>query len=72
MKSRPQRDSNHHSSDSKLDALSVRPCGRWKVFEMRRFKMLQMPMFYCKDEQILGKFSAVVFAVNHDVLIWCA
>ena len=55
MKSRPQRDSNPQSSDSKSDALSVRPCGRWEVFEMCRFEMLKMPLFSCLDEQIFLK-----------------
>ena len=55
MKIRLQRDSNPQSSDSKSEALSVRPCVRRKDFEMCRFEMLKMPLFSCLDEQIFLK-----------------
>ena len=70
MKIRPQRDSNPQTSDLKSDALSIRPCGYRKYFEMGRFKMLWLPLFYCLHEQIFLKhhLAEKFLAVNHYVL----
>ena len=62
---RPRRDSNSQSSDSKSDALSIRPRGQWKLslnifikYVSIAEKWLKQPKIYFRSFQMLNAHIA--------------